>query len=72
MTRTLITALTIVASTSQLACAADGSTGIGSGLLGTLFLGLIALVVAVQLIPGLVLLGSMFKGMSSDKAAEEN
>ena len=72
MTRTLITALTVVTSSSQLACAADGSTGIGGGILGTLFLGLIALVVAVQLIPGLVLLGSMFKGMASDKAAEEN
>ena len=72
MTRTLIAALTIVASSSQLACAADGSTGIGSGLLGTLFLGLIALVVAVQLIPGLVLLGSMFKGMFTDTAAKEN
>ena len=72
MTRTLITALTIVASTSQLACAADGSTGIGGGLLGTLFLGLIALVVAVQLIPGLVLLGSMFKGMFTNSAAKEN
>jgi len=72
MTRTLITALTVVTSSSQLACAADGSTGIGGGLLGTLFLGVIALVVAAQLIPGLVLLGSMFKGMFTDTAAKEN
>lgn len=42
---------------------AGGTQGEGSSLLVTLFLGFFAVVIVFQLVPGLILLGSMLKGL---------
>lgn len=68
MKTTLATMMTLIASTT--AFAASGAESDGNGLLVMLFLGIGALIVAFQMLPGLVLFGSMMKGLLSGKDAE--
>ncbi len=45
--------------------AAAGTEGDGTSLITKIFLGFFALIIATQLIPGLILLGSLVKSMFS-------
>lgn len=49
--------------TASAAFAAGGAESEGNGLLVTLFLGFGALIIVFQLVPGLVLFGSMIKAL---------
>jgi len=67
MKTTLATMITLIATT---AFAASGAEAEGNGLLVTLFLGIGALVVVCQMLPGLTLFGSMVRGLFSGKDIE--
>jgi len=69
MKTTLATMMTLIASASS-ALAASGAEAEGNGLLVTLFLGIGALVVAFQLIPGLALLVAMIRGLFAEKSGD--
>lgn len=58
-------AIALLAIATSLAPAGGGGETMGSGLWVILFLGLGALIVIFQLIPSLVLFGSMMKGLFS-------
>ena len=62
MRRTLVNTLALMLAPATTALAATGSGG-GMGWLGMVFLGFGALIVAFQLIPAIVLFGSMLKGL---------
>lgn len=64
--RTILVTLTWIAS----ALAAEGKESEGSGLLVALFLGFGALIIVFQLIPSLILFGSMLKGLFTRTAKE--
>ena len=68
MKTTLATMITLIAAST--AFAASGAETEGSGLLVALFLGIGALVIVFQLLPGLTLFGSMIRGLFSGKSAE--
>ena len=65
----LATMMTLLAAAST-SFAASGAESEGNGLLVMLFLGIGALIVAFQMLPGVVLFGSMMKGLLSGKDAE--
>lgn len=67
MKTTLATMMTLIATT---AFAASGAESEGNGLLVTLFLGIGALIVVCQMLPGLALFGSMVRGLFSGKDIE--
>lgn len=67
-TLTNIIAMLLIACSS--AIAASGAESEGNGLLVTLFLGFGALIIAFQLVPGLILFGSMLKGIFSKSVGE--
>lgn len=67
MKTALATILTLIATTTF---AASGAESEGNGLLVVLFLGVGALIVASQMLPGLALFGSMIRGLFSGKDAE--
>ncbi len=52
--------------------AASGAEGGGIGLIGWIFIGFMALIVACQLIPALFLLGSMMVGILGKASNQEN
>lgn len=67
----IATMMTLLAAAStSTSFAASGAESDGNGLLVMLFLGIGALVVAFQMLPGLALFGSMLKGLFSGKDAE--
>lgn len=68
MKTTLATMMTLIAASTSFA--ASGAESDGNGLLVMLFLGIGALIVAFQMLPGLALFGSMMKGLLSGKDAE--
>lgn len=65
MKTTLATIIALIISST--AFAASGAQSEDSGLLVTLFLGVGALIIAFQLLPGLTLFGSMMKGLLPGK-----
>ncbi len=65
MKTVLATILTFIATST--AFAASGAQSEDSGLLVALFLGVGALIIAFQLLPGLTLFGSMMKGLLPGK-----
>lgn len=65
MKTTLATIIALIISST--AFAASGAQAEDSGLLVTLFLGVGALIIAFQLLPGLTLFGSMMKGLLPGK-----
>jgi hypothetical protein len=65
--RTLMTTIALLGS-SQAAQAASTHTTYSSGWLVLAFFGLCALVVTVQLIPAIMLLAGMLKGLLSNKS----
>lgn len=65
MKTALATILTFIATST--AFAASGAQSEDSGLLVALFLGVGALIIAFQLLPGLTLFGSMMKGLLPGK-----
>jgi hypothetical protein len=69
--KTTINTLTALIAAATPALAASGAESEGNGFLVTLFLAFGALVIALQLIPGLLLFGSMIRGIFS-KPAEES
>lgn len=62
-TLTNIISMLLIACSSAIAASGAGTEG--NGLLVTLFLGFGALIIAFQLVPGMVLFGSMLKGIFS-------
>lgn len=66
-----LTALTLLAVPAA-ALAASGAETEGNGFLVTLFLAFGALIIVFQLIPGLVLFGSMLKGLFTRSAPENS
>ena len=72
----LCSALTLNPATGAGAYAADTHKVYSSGILVLLFIGFVALVVVVQMIPAIITLCGMIKGMvasrKSDTAAAEN
>ncbi|ABB33133.1 hypothetical protein GeomeDRAFT_1471 [Geobacter metallireducens RCH3] len=68
MKTTLATMITLIAASS--AFAASGAESEGSGLFLILFIGIGALIIVGQMLPGLTLFGSMLKGLFSGKDAE--
>ncbi len=68
MKTTLATMMTLLAAST--AFAASGAESEGNGLLVTLFLGIGALIVVCQMLPGLALFGSMVRGLFSGKDVE--
>ncbi|WP_298267653.1 hypothetical protein [Geobacter sp.] len=69
-TATKTLALILAATTSALA--ASGAETEGNGFLVTLFLAFGALIIAFQLVPGVLLFASMIKGLFSRPSAEES
>ncbi|BDV42092.1 hypothetical protein GURASL_10150 [Geotalea uraniireducens] len=69
MKTALKTIVTMIALTSS-AFAASGAESEANGILVYLFLGLGALIIAFQLLPGLTLFASMIKGLFSAKSDE--
>jgi len=65
----LATMMTLLAAAST-SFAASGAESEGNGLLVMLFLGIGALIIAFQMLPGLALFGSMLKELLSGKKAE--
>lgn len=63
--KTTMRALAAILATSTAALAASGAESEGNGFLVTLFLAFGALVIVFQLIPGLLLFGSMVRGLFS-------
>lgn len=63
MKRTILNALLMLTGFSGYAWAAENSAG--SGMLTKLFLVFLATIIVFQLVPGLVLFGSMVKGLFS-------
>ncbi len=61
MKTTTISALYLLLATPALAAAKTTDPG-GMSLMVILFLGLVALIMLLQLMPALIMLGSMFKG----------
>ena len=68
--KTTIKTLATMLATASTAFAASGAESEGSGVLTALFLGFGALIIAFQLFPGLMLFGSMIKGLFSSGAKE--
>ncbi len=64
--RTILVTLIWIAS----AVAAEGKESEGSGLLVSLFIGFGALIIVFQLVPSLILFGSMLKGLFTKTAKE--
>lgn len=69
MKRLILNALLIMSGSSGYAWAA-GETAGGGGMLAKLFLLFLATIVVFQLIPGLVLFGSMLKGLFTRSPGE--
>ena len=69
--KTTMRALAAILAASTTVMAASGAESEGNGFLVTLFLAFGALVVAFQLVPGLLLFGSMIRGLltRSDREA---
>jgi hypothetical protein len=63
----LCTALTLSLSTSTGAYAADTHKVYASGILVLVFIGFVALVVVVQMIPAIITLCGMLKGLASNR-----
>lgn len=61
--KTIIKNTVMMLSLSSPALAAGGTEAAGNGFLVILFLGFGALIIVFQLIPGLMLFGSMIKGL---------
>ncbi|GLI37409.1 hypothetical protein KI811_13130 [Geobacter hydrogenophilus] len=68
MKTTLATMITLIV--ASIAFAASGAESDGSGILLALFIGIGALIIVFQMLPGLALFGSMLKGLFSGKDAE--
>lgn len=68
--KTTIRTLTAILALSSPALAASSADSEGNGLLVTLFLGFGALIIVFQLLPGLILFGSMLKGLFTKQAKE--
>lgn len=68
--KTKLATMMILLAVASTSFAASGAESEGNGLLVMLFLGIGALVVAFQMLPGLTLFGSMLKGLFSGKDAE--
>lgn len=63
--KTTVRALIALLASSGTALAASGAEAEANGFLVTLFLAFGALVIAFQLVPGLILFGSMIRGLLS-------
>jgi hypothetical protein len=70
MRNRIFTAIASVLGFSSFAFGASGAEQEGSGLLLVLFIGFGSLVVAMQFIPGMVMLYSMLKGIFTPAAKE--
>ena len=68
--KTSVRALFALLAASGTALAASGAESEANGFLTTLFLAFGALIVAFQLVPGLILFGSMIMGLFSKTADE--
>lgn len=68
--KTTAAALIAVLAASGTALAASGAEAEANGFLVTLFLAFGGLVIAFQLVPGLILFGSMIRGLFSRPASE--
>jgi len=64
---TLCSALTLTLATSTGAFAASTQRVYSSGILVLVFIGFVALVVVVQMIPAIITLCGMLKGLASDR-----
>ncbi|WP_298433716.1 hypothetical protein [Geobacter sp.] len=64
--------LTLILATTTSALAASGAETEGNGFLVTLFLAFGALIIAFQLVPGVLLFASMIKGLFSRPSVEES
>jgi len=63
----LCTAMTLTLATSTGAFAADTHKVYASGILVLVFIGFVALVVVVQMIPAIITLCGMIKGLAQDR-----
>ena len=70
--KTTLRTLTLILAATTSALAASGAETEGNGFLVTLFLAFGALIIAFQLVPGVLLFASMIKGLFSRPAAEES
>jgi len=68
---TTLVSTTLALGANTCACAADTHRVYSSGILVLLFIGFVALVVVVQMIPAIITLCGLIKGMVADRKTAE-